>query len=428
MKSLQTTQKEKQKVLICSDSFKRISGLSYVALSISKFFIQRDYDVAYCVLTGEDCQVQDLRDKGHFFYENLFDSKIYNCQNKKDGSLDTFNNCIKEYKPNIIVSIHDLWQFENIMVSAYRGTYTWISYCPIESKFYSEYIVNPTKTNNNIRKSIGTLCEDMNYAIAYNNAGKAQLDRFKAKTTEALPNGLDDFYFEDSEIDRQRIFKGVAKPDDFIFMSVGHNFNRKGLDYVLDAFNTFLQIVKDPKKYKLYLHGFLDTVDAGTDIKSMIYEMKLSDQIIMSQGTNQITKRELYRRYRCCDCYIGLPLAEGFGYGFMEAMLNGLPIIYHNVGGISQYIKDYGFPVSSVAIMRPNNYYCDWKIPNVGEAVQRMMYVSHQTDNSKIKERNIEEGKKYTWDNVYKQLESIVDFDNIKSDSIFNRLSIKRMA
>ena len=423
--------KSQQKVLICGDSFKNISGLSYVSLSLAKFFIQKNYEVTYGVLSGEDCKIDHLKNKGHFFYENLIHSKVYNCQNKKEGSLTLFNECIQEYKPNIVLSIHDLWQFENILVSSYRDTFTWISYCPIESAFYSSYIVNPTRTDNNIRKSLSAICENMDHAIAYNDVGKSQLEKFKAITADSLPNGLDDFYFDKDGVDRQVIFKGVVKEDDFVFMTTGHNFNRKGLDYVVDAFYKFLKASNMNKKYKLYIHGYLDTIDAGTDIKSMIYEMGISDYVVMSQDNTRTPKRELYQRYRCSDCYIGLPLAEGFGYGFFEAMQSGLPIIYHNVGGIEQYLKtSVSYPIESVATMRPNNYFCEWKIPNVDQAVQNMIKVSKfsKEELEDIKVNNMKQSKKYLWNNVYKQLDSILEFDSIGETSIFNKLNIKRMA
>jgi glycosyltransferase involved in cell wall biosynthesis len=165
----------------------------------------------------------------------------------------------------------------------------------------------------------------------------------------------------------------------------------------------------------------------------MIYELKISDNIILSKP-EQVSKRELYKRYRCCNCYIGLPLAEGYGYGFMEAMINGLPIIYHNVGGISQYIKDFGIPISSIATMRPNNYFCEWKIPNIDEAVDKMLEIVSWYENEdrtiieKRKQLNMKEGQKYLWDNIYTQLESILDFNIINKIDIFNKLSIKRTA
>ena len=416
-----------QKVLICSDSFKRISGLSYVALNIAKYFFFKGYDVHYCVISGEDSKVDDLINKGHFFHECFLESQIFNCQNKKESSYRDFNELLKKLKPNIVFSIHDLWQFEHIAFSEYRDTFTWIAYCPIESDFYSEYLVNPSYYNKNIRKSLSEICKGIDYAIPYNIVGKAQLSKLKANTTDPLPNGLNDYYFDDSEIDRYKIFKGMLKDDDFLFMTVGHNFNRKGLDYVVDAFYQFLQHIEDDKKkkYKLYIHGYLDTVDVGTDIKSMIHTLKLSNNILMSQP-QQISKRDLYKRYKCANCYIGLPLAEGFGYGFMEAMINGIPIIYHKVGGISEYIKN-SLSISSVATMRPNNYYCDWKIPDVEEASSKMLVAVDFIDREVIKKCNYEEGKKYTWDAIYHRLDSLLDCDSMGRDDIFHNLSIKKV-
>jgi len=420
----------KNKILICSDSFKNVSGLSYVALNFCKYFIDKNYEVAYCVISGSDCTVENLKNKGHLFYENLIDSKIYNCQNKNKNSSVTFNECLKEFKPTIVLSIHDLWQFENIMISCYRDTFTWIAYCPIESDFYSEYIINPTQLDPSIRKPLSTICKNIDYTIAYNEVGKQQLEKLGANVIGVLPNGLDDFYFEDQELNRQVVFKNIIKEDDFVFMTVGNNFNRKGIDYVIEAFARFLIQVKDKERYKLYIHGFIDTIDAGTDIKSMICELGIGNNLIMTNNQS-ISKKELYKRYRCCNCYIGLPLAEGYGYGFMESCINGLPIIYHNVGGITQYINKNNIEVGSVATYRPNNYFCKWKIPDINNAVQGMnravKICSDKGQLSYIASLNKKEGKKYLWDKVFEQLESFIDFDKISRKDIYNKISIKRI-
>lgn len=420
-----------KKILICSDSFKRISGLSYVALNIAKYFSQKDYEVIYCCLTGEDSKIDDLYNKGHFFYENLFDMKVYNYQTKKQDSYTQFNSIIENHKPNIVFSIHDLWQFENIAFSTYRDTYTWVAYCPIESHYYPEYITYPTYFDKRIRKSLSDICQNMDYAFAYNSVGFMQLKNLKANVVDSIPNGLDDYFFDISEVNRQAVFKGTIREDDFVFMTVGHNFQRKGIDYVIEAFNGFLKYfnLEDKQKYKLYIHGFLDTVDAGTDIKSLVYNLGLSNNVIMSQ-TNQITKRDLYKRYKCSDCYIGLPLAEGYGYGFMEAQINALPIIFHNVGGINEYINSQNVSISSSANMYPNNYACIWKIPNIQETINYMLRVAcdikFMNNESTIFKNNFKEAKKYEWKHIYKKLDELFQNINIQED-IFNKLSIRRI-
>lgn len=418
-----------KKVLIVSDSFKNITGLSYVALNFAKYFTQRGFEVSYCNIVGENCTITDLYDKGHFFYENLFEINIHNCQVKLENSFLLFNNLLEKIKPDIIFSVHDLWQLENIAFSNQRDTYTWIAYCPIESDYYSTYIVHPTYFDKSFRKPLTDICQNIDYVIAYNIIGLEQLKKLGANCIGYLPNGLDDYYILDEEIDRKKIFKGILKDDDFVFMSVGNNFQRKGLDYVVEAFSSFLSYIDNEQKnkYKLYLHGFLETIDAGTDLKSMIYHLNLSNNIVMSQGT-QISKRELYKRYRCCDCYIGLPLAEGFGYGFAEAQLNNIPVIYHNVGGISQYFNR-SIQVGSVAEFRPNNYYCKWKIPDIEETVEYMLRITENNnyinkDNLKITQNNTKEMK---WESLFHSLDNIIDFQQLNTNNIFHTLNIRRI-
>lgn len=418
------------KVLICGDSFKRISGLSYVALNFAKYFESKNYELIYCVITGEKCDIDDLRDKDHFFYDTLKKMKVIYNPNKAENSYHNFNEIIKEHKPNLVFSNHDLWQFENIAFSLYRETYKWVAYCPVESDYYSDYIIYPTQFDRSARKSLANICENIDYIIPYNSVGYIQLSKLKGNVVDPIPNGVDNYTFDDKELKRENVFKGIVKEDDFLFMTVGHNFQRKGLDYVIEAFNTFLNYFhdKDRDKYKLYIHGFLDTIDAGTDLKSMVYHLGLNKNVIMSQNS-QISKKELYARYRCSDCYIGLPLAEGFGYGFIEAQLNGLPIIYHNVGGIAQYINQENISVPSISNMYPNNYYCKWKIPNIKEAVNAMLKVACEKDfiTEELRQNNINTSKKYLWDNIYKKLDELFDFEKICTVDIINTLNIRRI-
>jgi glycosyltransferase involved in cell wall biosynthesis len=418
------------KILICGDSFKRISGLSYVTLNFAKYFAQKKYEITYVVITGEKCDINDLKNKDHDFYKILSKMKVIYIPNKADKSYDIFNNTIKESTPDLVFSCHDLWQFENIAFSLYRETYKWIAYCPVESDYYSDYIIYPTSFDKSARKSLANICENIDYIIPYNSAGYIQLSKLKGNVLEPIPNGLDEYIFKEEEMQRKNVFKGIVKDDDFLFMTVGHNFQRKGLDYVVEAFHTFLNYFpsEDRHKYKLYIHGFLDTIDAGTDIKSMIYYLGLNNNVLMSQN-EQISKKDLYARYRCADCYIGLPLAEGFGYGFMEAQLNGLPIIYHNVGGISQYINPENFAVSSISNMYPNNYYCKWKIPNIKEAVNTMLRIACEPNiiTDELKQNNINTSKKYLWKNIYKKLDDMLNLKSMVSPNIINKLHIRRI-
>ena len=119
-------------ILICGDSFKSITGLNEIALNIAKFFISKDYNVAYCNIAGDLCTKDNIEKLG-------IEIEFYNGQ----LSQGDFDKVIKEFKPHIVFSIHDPWQIDKIVFSQYRDTYKWIHYCPIEGNHYSEYLIYP---------------------------------------------------------------------------------------------------------------------------------------------------------------------------------------------------------------------------------------------------------------------------------------------
>lgn len=416
------------KILIVGDSFKNITGLNEVSFNIMKYFYNKGYEVGYCIIKGSNCKPNDLKNIDNHFYEYFNSTPLFNCQ--KDQSQ--FDTAIKIFKPDIVFSIHDLWNLDKLLLSQYRSTYKWIAYCPIESKYYSDYIVLPDK--NSFRKSLNEIVENIDLCIPYTDMGKKVLNKLGAKNiTENVFNGIEDFYFEN--VTREKVFKGTVKENDFVFMTVGTNFQRKGLAYVIEAFSIFiksLNSIEEEEKYKLYIHGKIDTVDCGTDIKSMVIDLGLIDNIIYSSD-KQISKRELHKRYKCCDCYIGLPLAEGFGIPFAEAMINKLPIIYHDYGGHIEYIKN-GYPVESISNYYPNNQYSLWKIPSVQDAADMMTTVVYNIEYEKPHiEKDIEDSYQYakenlTWNNIYKKLDEVLKpFIETYKPSIDTKITLKRI-
>jgi glycosyltransferase involved in cell wall biosynthesis len=409
------------KVLICGDSFKNITGLNEVSFNIIKYFYNKGYEVGYCVISGESCKPDDLKKLGNNLYEYFFDTPLFNCQ-KEQSNFDT---AIQLFKPDIVFSAHDLWKLEKIMLSDYRSTYKWIAYCPIESDYYSDHIVLPDK--NSFRKSLPEIVNNIDLIIPYTDMGKRVLQKLGATNiTEKVFNGIEDIYIE--SVNRQEVFKGLVKDSDFIFMTNTTNFQRKGLAYIIEAFNSFVNQLDNRENYKLYIHGQIDTIDQGTDIKSMVIDLELSNNVIYSKN-EQISKRELYKRYRCCDCYIGLPLAEGFGLPFAEAMINKLPIISSGFGGHIEYLQQT-YEVGYVSYFYPNNQYTLWKIPQVDEAVCGMFYYTNNLTN--IKERTKENynyaKENLTWDKVYKRFDEILKpFLDIYIQSIDNKLTLRRI-
>lgn len=401
------------KVLICGDSLISITGLNEIAVNIFKYFKSRGHDVAYLSIFGSEFFPEETCLEDEKLYQTVYDQK-------------SFDMVIEDYKPNLIFSIHDPWNLDKIAFSSYRDTYKWVCYCPIEGEYYSSHIIYPDSTS--FRKSLTEIFNECDLIIPYTEMGKAVLSHIcnKEIISDKLYNGVENLCL--SDVNRNEVFKGLVNDDDFLFMTTGANFQRKGLAYIIEAFYKFLSKQKEKTKFKLYIHGQLDTYNSGTDIKSFVKDFNLTDNIIYSNPQIQISKQELYERYKCADCCIGLPLAEGFGLGFAEAMINKIPIIAHDYGGHIEYIPEY-LKVPSIVNYYPNNHFCIWKIPNIEEAVRSMEYIVKNKDKYNYTEENHVFAKlNLTWENIYLKLDTILKpIISNYTDDIIHTLNIQRV-
>jgi glycosyltransferase involved in cell wall biosynthesis len=163
--------------------------------------------------------------------------------------------------------------------------------------------------------------------------------------------------------------------DSFIFMTMGRNISRKKLDMVVLAFCEFLKTRQDKDRFKLYIHTNINEHKDGTDLLTMIVNLGLASHIILPKSfLNNVNPpiEELYRRYKACDCYIGLPGGEGFGYGFSQSMMHGKPIIYLNYGGHAEYLQGRGLPVKPKGFYFADYIFMSFALPDIDDAVIQM--------------------------------------------------------
>jgi glycosyltransferase involved in cell wall biosynthesis len=174
------------------------------------------------------------------------------------------------------------------------------------------------------------------------------------------------------------MFGGFIPEDSFIFMTLGTNTERKKLDLVIEAFNLFLKKVYHPDKYYLYIHTNPNEISGGTDLISQAMSLGILNKLLFpsSYANNQImSQEELYSRISIMDCYIGLPSGEGFGYGFADAMIHGIPLIYINYGGHVEYCKDAGLSVKVKSFYNSKNAYMKWAIADIEDASEQMLLI-----------------------------------------------------
>lgn len=117
------------------------------------------------------------------------------------------------------------------------------------------------------------------------------------------------------------------------------------------------------------------------------------DRIHIIEGT--LSRPDLLALYKCCDCYLSLHRAEGFGRGIAEALLLGLRVIATGYSGNVDFCKtsrsmltDYQLiPVH--AAQYPFGKDQQWADANIDHVVLAMHQVAKQSDASQCDESHL---------------------------------------
>jgi glycosyltransferase involved in cell wall biosynthesis len=425
---------KKIKVLFAGDTLAGNvpTGLGNVAANFLKRFPKDKYEIAYANLAGGD--ISGKKDFGKFgedFEKDYGDIRYYNCQLLSHKNYVLFDEAVEDFKPEIVVSIHDPWMLDQIVYSKYRNLFFWVAYVTIETPDYDEFVCHPTYVNPVFRKSIKVSLSKADLVVPVTSIGRDLFERWGLTNyTDVIYNGID-LDNEVEERDKSKVF-GNCKDDTFIFFTMGINSKRKRLDLSIEAFAKFLKLVpeKEQDKYRLYVHTNVNsTAGGGTDLGTQVVRYKISDKVMFSKELSEnrsLDKKELYRKIKASDCCIGLSCGEGFWYSGAESMFNKIPVIYGNYGGHTDYLEGIGLPVNVKTLINAEHAYIKWAIMDTDHAAMQMKYV---VDNYDSLNERVGNGYKFAkenfdWNVVSKKLISCIT-ENYKSfkenrDSIYD--------
>ncbi len=407
---------EKLKIAIASYTLSSTQGLSYVAKSLLERFMKTEkYECAFITVGGEDTTEQGLGIWGEDFLSIIGKLTIANCQLFDKNKVHFFDEFVKTWKPDILISICDPWMHDQYAYSAYRNVYYWIAYQHIETPEYPEWVMMPTAVVPLVRKSIKNMMQSADLIIPVTQMGKNTLLKFGYKhITNPIYNGLDIDSILTEDITKKQAFDGAVLEDDFVFMTMGVNNERKKIDRTLEAFSKFLQLKGNKKhKYKLYLHTPIDIQQGGTDLKEMITKLQLQKNILIINDYKKdigINKKALFIKYKACDCFILLTGGEGFGLGYIEAIANNKPVIYTDYGGHVEFCKDKGLSVPVKDYTNAVNGYIKFALADTDIAANKMVQISSDKKlYNKLSQGGYDYVKEnFNWDDIFIKFEELV--------------------
>jgi len=226
----------------------------------------------------------------------------------------------------------------------------------------------------------------------------------KGKGVDAiyLPHGVNTSDF--------RPFKVDNKPDQFTFVWIGRDSNRKCLGRVILAFEKLIR-----NGYKSYLLVRADwNVPQAKRTRNYIIRKNLP---VIAEQTEDIPHRELAKTYNRGDCYICSAKAGGFEMGVIEAQACGLPVLVTDHTFMNEQVIDgkNGFLINrdSKKPFVKSDYGGIWANIDVEDLANHMMFY---VDHPEIAKTHGVYGmswvnKTYKWSNcgktVYEQIQKI---------------------
>lgn len=140
-----------------------------------------------------------------------------------------------------------------------------------------------------------------------------------------IPNAVEEYWLKNRP---ERISK--AEADHMEILYAGRFIKKKGLQYLMKALDL---LNEDKAKYRLTLIGGGGNYDR--EIRSMAAER---DFVSIKE---QMPKEKLIEEYRRADVFAMPSHSETFGLVYIEAMSQGLPVLYAKNEGIDKLFEDF---------------------------------------------------------------------------------------
>ncbi len=276
----------------------------------------------------------------------------------KDGFYrDILHSVILRYKPDLIMSLWDVWIWYDIRtkINFWRllkdklgeDMVKWIPYIPIDAKLWKG-------------SSIVKVLEEAYHMVAMSKFGYNELLKFFRKSditliphhvdtkvfypksySEAVEE-LDDFLKEKGAL--QKPIEEALPENNFKLIFVGENISeRKDIPRLLRAFKIFLEIVKqnykDNKDIKLILRTNPEPTPGNSfDLISIIEKLEISKNIVIFG--EKMPAQYLNDLYNISDIYVSASRGEGFGIPIVEAMATQKPAVLPDNSAHIEHIKD----------------------------------------------------------------------------------------
>lgn len=203
----------------------------------------------------------------------------------------------------------------------------------------------------------------------------SQLQDVVSRKAVTIPNGIDPFYLENPPLSESADDDATLK-----ILYIGKLIEQKNLISLVKAAN----LLSRNRNVKL-------TIAGSGEMGPKIDKMTASGEYPFLNRLGEIREKEtLVKLYRSHDVFVMVPKQETFGLVYIEALSQGLPVVFAANEGIAGYLegKHFAEPVTDITDIR-----------EIADAIKHIA----QRKNKQLSEEGVRFARKFDWNEIILQ-------------------------
>jgi glycosyltransferase involved in cell wall biosynthesis len=367
------------KLLWMSDSPVFCTGFGTVTREVLRRLAARDHYEVACVAWGYEGWPYERHDIPYDLYPSV----------SPNLGRDTLPKALDHFKPDILVTLGDIWMVEWISELADRNGCRFFPYFPIDgAPLYPPW---------------RAFVQSADVPITCSRFAQRLVEcAIPGIRVEMIYHGVDTEIFRPLERARPAPLEGK-----FIVGCTARNQPRKNLPSLIKAFARFSH---DKDDAVLYLHS--DPNDIGWDLLDLLQRYQVVNRTCISKSastTRGVSSRKLNEIYNLFDVMVLPTAGEGFGLPILESMAAGVPVIATGYSSCVELLEGRGELIKVKDFMTAGRHNVEYAIPDIDDLVCKLNLLYRQPDlRQRNRARGLELARSLDWTFIVEQWDGLL--------------------
>jgi len=349
-------------------------------------------------------------------------------------AVASFDWICGDFKPDIVLTIGDIWMVEPYTRSRFRKSFTLCNYIPVDGGPWPAYtsqsanILDPAMNDSNWKQGL----DKADKIIGYTHYGKKVInDLLEAdRCVDVIPHGFDptNLYPAKDKIATRREYFGrdtiktisgvhpEVGDDDVVVGLISRNQPRKCHPALFEAFSKYAN-----NNMWIYIHAGIK--DCGWNLEDIANRFGIADRVIYNEAIQigaGLPDSEMWMVYNSCT-YTTLPAkGEGWGLSLLETMACGIPASASKYSG---HGSDGGWAVGAFEPIAIKAYDCEpitgimRAIVDIDDYVDSFKRMADSGRHAQLVKKGKNLSKNLTWDVVLPKWSTFIDKLKVENEA-----------